>query len=177
MSQQPVNLAQYARLGKADQACLIAAQLQTWCDDHGGKVSVMANLSELWQELLTFEDAPRLLVTFINQIPRGDDQLSGPTHRVDRYWQVTIVRGHGFKNVIAEPLANQDAFLAAVDQVEGAIRTLLNVSGEFPVEYRGTRPVPQLADTKQQNIFLDAYAIEFSTAQDLPLIVLQAPGQ
>lgn len=177
MSQQPANLLAVAAYGKAQQALIIKAQLDAWVATRGGSVKVIANLSHLWEELMTFSDAPRLLITFLNQVPRGDDQLSGPTHRVDRYWQVTVVRGHGFKNVIAEPLGNQDEFLLALDQIEGVIRSLLNISGEFPVEYRGTRPMPQLADTKQQNVFLDAYSIEFSTCNDLPDVLLQAPGQ
>lgn len=161
----------------AQEAQLYQQQLKTWADNRGGVVKIMANLSHLWEELMVLSDKPRLLVCYVGERPRGDEQISSGTHRVDRDWQLVIVRGHGFKNDPSLPYANAEAFLDCVEKIrDEGIRVMMNVSEEFPVQYGGIKPMPQLAPTKEANVFLDAYAVEWSTAHDIPSISTQNPN-
>ena len=158
----------------ADEQNLIAAQLRLWAQPKGGSVEIMANQAHLWEKLFVITDAPRILVMYAGEallFPERPD-----CHRVRRDWQVIVVRGHGF----TDPMnAGPEPFATSLESVRDQLRVLLNISDleELPsVIYKGIRPLPNIMTTPTANAFADAMMIEFSTMNDVPQIVLDAPG-
>lgn len=165
----------------ANAANLLKQHLDLWANPRGGTVKVMANLRHLWEEVFVVAEtsAPRILICYTGEIPRGG-VTSNTLYRVDRQWMVVVVRGHGFKNLMAEPEGESEIFYDSVETIRDLIRVLLNISDEEEVPnivYKGIKPLPSLGPTPTANVFLDAFSIEFTTANDIPAVTATAPGQ
>jgi hypothetical protein len=160
----------------SQQAQHIGAQLATWAEPKGGEVRIMANMRHLWEHIMMASDKPRLLVCFTGEVSRGGEDLRY-LHRVDRSWSVVVIRGHGFDlDPTAEGATNTgtpvDAFYDNVETVRDLIRVITSISEEFPVEYKAIKPVAGAAPTPASNVFMDAYEITFTTANDIGAISL-----
>lgn len=155
-----------------EQANILGAVLASWAEPRGGVVKVMANMRHLWEEIYTPEmltEAPRILIVYNGEVSRGGFNLANTLHRVDRSWLVVIMRGHGFKNAVAEegPTPKEEPFYNCLEQLRDLLRTIKVVSEEFPIDYKSMKALPGAGPTQAANAFMDAYVIEFSTANDI----------
>ena len=162
----------------------IKAHLDAWVTPRGGYVKIMANLAHMWEELLAPKPQPRVLIAYTGENARGGFDNANTLNRVDRQWAVIVVRGHGFKNLVAEADPNKEptdtanpqqdqseAFYDAIETIRDIIRTMQNVSEEWPVDFKSIKPMPSVAANPTANVFMDAIKIEFSTANDLPAVI------
>jgi hypothetical protein len=153
-----------------DQANALGSLLDEWAKPRGGSAKVMANIRHLWEELFVVSDSPRLLVVCEGEQARGGFDNANTLHRVDRQWTVVIVRGHGFLNLVADSAREAEPFLTSVETVRDIIRCIIGLSEEFPIDYKGFKPLPNIGGSPGVNVFMDAYAIDFSTANDIPAV-------
>lgn len=165
----------------SDGINMVGEHLSLWAEPLGGKVKVVANTRHLWEEIYACatSDSPQILLCFLSERVRGGADRRKMT-RVDRSFWAVIMRGHGFRNKMAKDdegggSAMPDDFYTACEQVRDQIRVILSISEEFPVEYVGMEPLPGVAVPGTANVFLDAYRIEWRTANDIGAIGTQAP--
>lgn len=148
--------------------------LQVWAEVRGGQVSVIANPRHLWEEFASHVLAgakPRILLMFTGETPRATAGAAYRTWRVDRMWTVVVIRGHGFLNALTHAVEDQpEAFYAALEDLRDTLRVVGDLSLERPIWYRGIRSLPNLGQGNAANIFLDAFTLEFSTANDIPAV-------
>jgi hypothetical protein len=161
----------------SDCANMIAEQCALWVEPLGGTVKVMANIRHLWEEVYSASttDKPKVLVVFNRERSRGSEQLRNYLHRVDRNWLVVIMRGHGFENRMPKTDTDTDDFYSACETLRDRIRVIVSISEENPLDYVGMGPLPGVAVPGTANVFLDAYQIEFNTANDIAAVVMEAP--
>ncbi len=154
---------------------IVAALGSEWQFNYGARVAKMENLRHLWEELSDMQkpDDARYLVLWDSEEPRGDWEVRDRTHRVDRKFSVVVVRGKGYRT----PEGTVVPFSKVCTNVRDRVRTMLDISEEFPVVYGGMRPLPNIFPGREANTFADAKIIEFSTANDIPAVVLEQPGQ
>ena len=165
-----------------EDALAIKAQLDTYAIPRGGEVKIMANSRHLWEEVLSIvsTEAPRILICWNGETARGEYAGGNRTklHRVDRMWQVVIMRGHGFKNMVAESQGQIDTpdyyedFYDTVETVRDGIRVMSNITAEDVVDYKSCRPLPNVGPGQSANVFLDAFVIDFQCAADIPEILI-----
>lgn len=161
---QPITITQAANA--------IGYWLEAWAEPKGGKVKVMMNMAHLWEEIYEVNDAPRILICYNGEVSRGGFPHANVLHRVDRQWIVVVMRGHGFKNLAAEAQGSIEAFYDSVEAVRDRLRVMGSITEEFPIDYKSTKPLPNAGRVGPSgNVFLDAYAIEFSTANDIPRVL------
>ncbi len=163
----------------AQEAQMIMTQLNTYAKPRGGTVKVLANMRHLWEEIFLLADNPRILICYTGETARGEYAGGQRTnlHRVDRSWQVVIMRGHGFSNLLTGQDAGKEDFYDSVETVRDGIRVLKSISQEFPVDYKSIRPLPSAAPSQTANVFMDAFVIEFQTANDIPAIMDDGTAQ
>jgi hypothetical protein len=160
----------------------IRAQLDTYAKPRGGTVKVMANMRHLWEEIYNngvASETPRILIAWRGETARGEYAGGQRTklHRVDRKWTIVIMRGHGFKNMVTESAGQPgtpeyyEDFADSVETVRDGCRVMSNLSCEDIIDYKGCSPLPNVGPTNNANIFLDAYAVEFESAADIPEIL------
>ena len=157
---------------------LIQQALDDLCQPVAGVAAVVPSISEFWKQAYASSQKPTVLICYNGERVRGDFSVSNSLCRVDRDWIVAVKRGRGYFQNRGDSLyknANVAAFFAFVEQIRDGIRSILNISEEQPlIDYKGIKPM------KMGNIIMDAYTIEFSTANDLPMIypfVQNAGGQ
>lgn len=164
----------------SDEAQQIAAWLGQWAETKGGTVKVMANLAHLWEELYGMDEKPRLLVCYTGEQARGGFSYANRLMRVDRQWTVVVTRGHGWANLMTDAGSasegSVDPFYDVVEVVRDLIRVMDSISAEWPVDYKATRPMPNAHPARSANVFMDAMAIEFSTANDIPWVFQSEDG-
>jgi len=173
MLAQPVTISQ--------QASALKLTLEGWAHPKGGRVAVMANQRHLWEELTDLSQAvasqsPRIMVLCAG----ADMRLPGEPdcHREDRRWQIVLVKGRGFYK---DPMSGFTAepFTDSIEAIRDLIRTMIGISDEEEVpsvRYQGWKPLPSILPTREANAFADAVVLEFMTANDIPQVILQAPG-
>ena len=103
---------------------------------------------------------------------RGSFEHANAWHRVDRQWIVAVTQGRGFTanrgDTLTSPVGNAGQFYDIVEGVRDQIRSILNISEELPtIDYKSTKPM------QFGNLVVDGYQIEFSTANDIPMILTQ----
>jgi hypothetical protein len=159
------------------QAEMIKAWLDVWVAPRGGYTKVLANPKHLWEEIFVTDEKPRVLVCFNGEISRGGFTAANTMHRVDRQWIVAIIRGHGFQNLASEGQGQDgtpgaiDPFYKNCETIRDKCRVLLNISEEPPIDYKGMDPMPSIAPYGSSgNVFLDGFAVKFSTANDIPAV-------
>lgn len=159
----------------SDQQARLKGTLERYAQPRAGRVAVMANQRHLWEELAdpmqVGSVAPRIMILWA-----GEDMLnqSEPDcRRVERRWQVVVVRGHGFK----DPLdgGRNLPFCDTVEEIRETVRNMADISDyEYTpsVRYIGTKPLPNVMPGKEASAFLDAVVVEFATMNNLPAIPL-----
>lgn len=168
------------RMKIAEQCQALGAWLDDWAAPRGGKTKVLANIRHLYEEVygMATDQAPRILICFMSEDSRGAFNERNTLHRVDRQWSVVVMRGHGFRHPgVSETTPGLPTdFYGDVEQVRNLCRRLIGISAE-PIDYKGIRPLPGIAQPNTANIFLDGYSVEFSTANDIAAISATPPGQ
>lgn len=147
---------------------LIVEELAKWAEPLGGEVRPMANMRHLWEEIFLLKDKPRLLVCYNGENPRGGFDQTNTLNRVDRQWIVVMIQGKGWGKDLE--------MVDALEEVLTRLRAMRSVSEEFPIDYKGIKPLPNVGPTQAANVFMDAYTIEFSTANDIPRIDWEEPA-
>ena len=161
-----------------EDALAIKTQMEVFATPRNGTVKIMANMSHLWEEIYNngiVNENPRILIVWTGEIARGEYAGGDRTklHRVDRQWNVVIMRGHGFKNLVAESVGQPgtpgyyEDFYDSVETVRDGLRLLSNVTADDLVDYKSIRPLPNIAQSQTANVFLDGYVIEFATSADI----------
>ena len=81
-----------------------------------------------------------------------------------------MTRGRGWNSKRGDSLyktvGSTDPFYDVVEEVRELLRTITNISEEFPIDYKRISPMTS------GNKALDSYGIEFSCASDIPTIYL-----
>lgn len=155
-------------------AAAIKAQMEIYAKPRGGYVKILPNMRHLWEELLVVDEKPRILIVPNGETARGEYAGGRNTnlHRVDRKWTVVMVRGHGFKNMMPGNEVNGiEDWTDSIETVRDGLRVLQGISEEFPNDYRGWSPMPNIGNSQAANVFLDAVSIEIFTAADIPAIL------
>lgn len=161
----------------------IAAQLLTYAKPHGGTVKIMANMRHLWEEIYNggvVDENPRILICWTGEKARGEYEGGEKTklHRVDRMWTVVVMRGHGFTNGMTEIKGQPNTpgyyedFADSIETVRDGVRVMSHLSQEDVVNYIGCEPLPNVAQGNVANIFMDCMQLRFSTAADIPEILI-----
>lgn len=163
----------------SEQATAIRDKIKEWADPRGGRCSIMQNQRHLWEELVDLPSAanlsPRVMVLCAGESLMLPDQPD--CHRVDRMWQVIVIRGHGFKDPMSGGVFQP--FYDSVETIRDIVRTMIGISdyeGVPSVQYKGTKPLPSVLPTKEAGAFMDGVVIEFNTLNDIPMVVEDAPG-
>ena len=171
--QLPAGLASPPSISQQTQQ--IVDVLKPYAQKSGGFADMVSNLQMLWAQASMANDRPRILICYNGESIRGDFSVASANHRVDRQWIVAVTRGRGWSanrgDSLYKTVGNADPFLDIVEEVRELIRTMIGVSEEFPVDYKRVSPM------SSGNKALDSYAIEFSTANDIPGIQLTNPSQ
>lgn len=152
--------------------------LKIWADKKGGQVKVLSNLAKLWQEIFVVDDSARILICWNGDLSRGGFAQANTLHRVDRGFIVVVLRGaNGFTGDVATGTGQTgtpgavDPFVRDVNVIRDKCRVMLTLTEEPPVDYKGTKPLPNVSPFGQNsNVFIDGYSIEFSTANDIPAV-------
>ena len=156
------------------QASQIRAVLSPYAAKSGGAAEVVSNLQMLWMQASMANDRPRILICYNGEKSRGEFSVAAANHRVDRQWIVAVTRGRGWNanrgDSLYKTVGNADPFYDVIEEVRELIRSMIGISEEFPVDYKGMSPM------SSGNKALDSYAIEFSTSNDEPQILLTNPN-
>ena len=157
----------------SNQAGQIALVLQGYAQSAGGVADVVSNLRDLWFQASQSSQKPRILICYNGESARGDFSVANYNHRVDRQWIVAVTRGRGWLANRGDSLyktTTQDPLYDVVEEVRELLRCMIGISEEFPIDFKRISPM------NSQNKALDAYAIEFSTANDIPEIIANIPN-
>jgi hypothetical protein len=68
------------------------------------------------------------------------------------------------------PPATVETLATSVETVRDLVRTMLGLSEEFPINYKGWKNLPAVARPGTANVFVAGATIDFSTANDIPEI-------
>jgi hypothetical protein len=164
-------MALLAPIAISEQARQIAAVLEPYATASGGFAGVVSNLQMLWAQASMDSEKPRLLICYNGENSRGDFSVANRLHRVDRQWVVAVTRGRGWRSnrgaSLYQTTGNADPFYDVVEEVRELLREMLGISEEFPIDFKRISPM------SSGNKALDSYAIEFSTANDIPAILMR----
>jgi hypothetical protein len=151
-----------------DQLEAIKAALADFAAAQGGQAFVASDMVHMWEIGYNAQNKLRVVIVCTGEEARGEFSLAAATHRVDRQFGVLVTRGRTFTmdrgQGLTQTVGNAPPLFSLVAQVRDLIRAMLNISVEFPVDYKSFKSFPQ----SQQ--IIDAYFIEFSCATDLSLI-------
>ena len=161
----------------------ICAQLLTYAEPRGGTVKVVENESHLWEEIYNnglVSEQPRIFVLFVREVARGEYEGGQRTklNRADDHYMVVVMRGHGFKNMAVESTGQPntpgfyESFADSIETIRDGCRVMSNISVEDVVDYKGIRPLPNVASSPSANVFIDAFEISFECAADIPEILV-----
>jgi hypothetical protein len=155
--------------------------LQPWAKERDGSAKIIANQRHMWEELVNLPAvpaAPRILIMFSGEISRGSFAESGRWHRVDRTWEIVVVRGRGFSN-LNDPMSGgaYQPFTDSLEAIRDVIRVILNLSEEFPLVYTSMKPLSSVMPSKEADAYMDGTVLSFSTANDIPEVLLENPVQ
>jgi hypothetical protein len=156
----------------ADQASAIRDWLGEWAVPMGGTAVVAFNYSDLWGQAAQSSQKPIIIICYMGESARGGFDIANATCRVDRSWAVMVKRGRGFASTRGDTLTETkavDPFYSHVEAVRDLLRRMLGISMELPtIDFKGIRPA------SQGGMIMDAYLIEFTTANDIPMILTES---
>ena len=159
----------------SEQADQIRTLLDEYAKTAGGTAEVVSNVQMLWNQASMDTVKPRILIVYNGEIARGEFAVASFNHRVDRQWIVAVTRGRGWSanrgDSLYKSTGNSDPFYDVIEEVREIIRSMIGISEEFPLDFKRISPM------SSANKALDSYALEFSTANDLPQILFTNPNQ
>ena len=159
------------------QAQFMYATFSPWAQERGGFAKVLANPRHLWEEIFNMQDRPGILICWNGETSRGEFKQANTLHRVDRQWAIAIIRGHGFKNLMAEGIGQPntpgviDPFYKDCQIIRDIFRGLNCITEEAPLDYKGMEPIPSMVPYGNSgNVFMDGFFLRGSTANDLLMV-------
>ena len=147
--------------------------------NRGGNVIAMESMWHVWEYILTATDEPTVLVCCTGETPRGSFAEQDQLCRVDRQWTVVLIRGHGFTSLLPGPNGTApgvENMLTSITALRDTVRVITSVSEEIPINYKGWHPLPAVARPGTVNVFVAGAQMEFSTANDIPVVSEDDPG-
>ena len=152
----------------SEQADQIRELLSPFAVKYGGSAEVVSNLKMMWTTVSMANDRPRIIIVYNGETIRGEFAAAAFNCRVDRQWIVAVTRGRGWNinrgDSLYKTAGNADPLYTVVETVRDLIRSMLGISEELPLDYKRISPMTSANEN------LDSYAIEFSTANDVPAI-------
>lgn len=154
-----------------EQALAIKEALSAWATAEGGKCSIACNVYGMWEMASNNAQGPRAILAYFGETPRGDFPTASILGRVDRHWQLAVVRPQGPAYQrgaqLTDTLGNARPFYDLVDEARDIIRcTMLDLAyTERPIDYRGTKSMQMV-----NGQVLDGYIIEFSVGTQLQMV-------
>ena len=133
----------------------------------------MEGEAHLWEYVYTVaNDEPTVLVCLNGekQRPGASLQDADRTHRVDRRWLVVLLQGHGFRNRLPQADGQppgKESLTQSIAALRDTVRSMSNMSEEFPLHYDGWMPLRPVARPGMANVFLSGAELTFSTCNDL----------
>ena len=172
------------------EAELVKAQLQDYVAKRGGSIAVMQSVAHLWEEVRKAAadgKALRVLIAWNGEEPWGDSDKD-TSHRVERRWLVAAVMPKPFEDELGDYGVKYRAVEGGewvkehvydtVENLRDGVRVMTNVSEDVFPRYKGTSPMPNpFGGALGGNVFLNAYAIEFSTLNDVQQVGTQEPEE
>lgn len=163
-----------------DQCNIMGKWLEDNLEQRGVTVECMANMRHLWERIYdaSVQAPPMLLLVFASETSRGGFNERNTLSRVDREWNLVVLRGHGFKHAMNETVPKEGLTTAFYDDVEAVrqlVRRCIGISAE-PIDYVRMAPLPGVAQPNMANVFLDGYVLTYTTASDIPQITLTNPA-
>lgn len=147
----------------------------------GGVVKVMESMYHLWEEVISTDDTPRVLICCTGEQLRGPFEEQDLTCRVDRHWTIVLLRGHGLRNL--EPGADGgpatfETLNQSIEFLRDTVRAVNGFSAEHPVNYQGWSAIPATHragmtsyTSGRMNIFIAGAVLEFRSANDIPRVL------
>lgn len=155
----------------ADQLKFLQSVLGPWAVQNGGQAFVASDPSIMWEMAYSSSGQLRVIVCYMGEENRAEFQMGAILRRVDRSFEVLITRGRGFSyprgNTLTDTVGNAVPMFTLVEEGRDLIRSILNLSVERPLDFRAVK------HHAMEGLIMDAYSIEFSVADDLPLITDQ----
>jgi hypothetical protein len=156
-----------------DQLNAIKEVLQVYADPEQGGAFIASDPAMMWEMAYNATNKLRLILCCIGEAVRGDFSVAAALARVDREFVCMCTRGRSFdfrRNALSVTVQNTRPMFRVVAEVRDIIRSMLSISQELPVDYKGFKSFPL-----EKDWIADAYMIEFSLATDLPLITSEPP--
>jgi hypothetical protein len=131
----------------------------------GSVAAICSNLKDMWKQAFQASDRFKVLIVWKGDTVRGPFSQANCWVRVDRQWVVAVIHGRGYE---AERGDSVPVLSDMVENVRDWLRSMLGLSEELPtIDLKG------ITQANQGNLILDGYLIEFSTANDIPMIFQQ----
>lgn len=156
-----------------DQLNAIQSVLDPYASEQGGACLIASDPAMMWEMCYNASNKLRVILCCIGEDLRGEFPEAAAMGRVDRQFVALCTRGRSFdfrRNALSVTVQNTLPMFEVVSQVRDIIRSMLAVSQELPVDYRGFKSFPL-----EKDWIADAYMIEFSCATDLPVISSEPP--
>jgi len=148
----------------------IQAALNDFVTGQGGVVQIASDVVHMWEMAYAASSKLRVIVVCLGEDIRGPFSEAAALHRVDRQFGVLVTRGRSFTTDrglgLVSNVQTAPPLFDMVATVRDLIRAMLNISVEFPVDYKGFNSFPL-----SEKMIMDAYLINFSCAVDLGAIV------
>ena len=133
---------------------------------YGGIVMIAPDVVQMWRWAYNNTQTLRAIICCTGEDIRGPFSIAAATHRVDRQFTLLVSRGRQFtvdtSVSLTQTYGNAQPLFQIVEEARDLIRSMLDISAELPVDYKGFHHV------SLEGNMLDAYGIEFSVAADLP---------
>lgn len=159
-----------------EQAKDIKEGLQTWAQSEGGAAVLATNIHNMWEQARSTSKGPRAIIAYVGETIRGDFPIAAVLGRVDRLWNVAIMRGQGFAadrgSQLTDTVVNARPFYDLLEEARDIIRVLMldPLWTERPIDYKGIRSMQMV-----NGEVLDGYIVEFSIGTQLQTITDQPP--
>lgn len=159
------------RTAVKDQLESMRYTLDTWAQQYNGKAFIASDLNHMWKVAWQSSSQLRIICVYMGEVIRGDFKIAAATGRVDREFNVMLTRGKGFNqergDSLTKQVGNEPPLFDLVEEARDILRSLVDISAEAPVDYKGIRTM------QMGELILDAYIVEFSVATDLPSLADQ----
>lgn len=154
-----------------EQAKDIKEAFDSWATSEGGRCIVACNIYDMWDMAANNAQGPRAILAYFGETARGDFPTAAILGRVDRHWQLAVVRPQGAASPrgsqLTDQVGNGRPFYDLVEEARDIIRaTMLDPNWcEHPIDYRGIKSMQMV-----NGQVLDGYIIEFSIGTQLRMV-------
>jgi hypothetical protein len=154
-----------------EQAKVIKEALDLWAPQDAGKCIIASNIYDMWAMASNNAQGARAILAYHGETIRGDFPVAAFLSRIDRQWQLAILRPQGPApergSQLTDPLGNNRPFYTLVEEARDIIRSLVFDANfcERQVDYHGIKSMQMV-----NGQVLDGYIIEFSIGTQLQMV-------